>query len=289
MNGVDGGNRGGYPQAVGMWRWRWTDLAGLLIGGVGGGDGRRGTGGCWWWARGRVGRRLAMEGCGSYGAGLARFLALPGAKAVFECGAAHGVGERRGGKNDVVDAHLGRRRVGERRGVDLRVVTGVASSCAGYLLERRGAVRARTAALNQLDARDRDPGPEICVNSWSRCARGEGEGRWLGCGRGQAAPPNVLRRSLVASSTRHRDPARSISNSVAWSPVSRPNLLGECGVGRRLRGATARLQRRTRGGWQAKHPSPRSPAPPRSTHPAESSNATGSTAAATTSSTGRCT
>lgn len=93
---------------------------------------------------------FAVEGAGSYGAGLVRFLERAGV-AVYECERPRRH-ERRRGKSDLIDAALAARRLlaGERlslprgggRREDLRLL----------LLERRGAMQARNAALNQLSA-----------------------------------------------------------------------------------------------------------------------------------------
>src|SRR5229473_1985765 len=71
---------------------------------------------------------FAVEGTGSYGAGLVRFLERAGVD-VFECERPRRQ-ERRRGKSDLIDAALAARRL--------------------LLLERRGAMQARNAALNQL-------------------------------------------------------------------------------------------------------------------------------------------
>jgi hypothetical protein len=93
---------------------------------------------------------FAVEGRGSYGAGLVRFLEHAGVS-VYECERPRRQ-ERRRGKSDLIDAALAARRLlgGERlslprgagRREDLRLL----------LLERRSALQARTAALNQLSA-----------------------------------------------------------------------------------------------------------------------------------------
>lgn len=93
---------------------------------------------------------FAVEGAGCYGAGLARFLVAAGA-AVYECERPRR-SERRRGKSDLIDATLAASRLvagaplarlrGEGPREDLRLL----------LLERRSAVRARTVALNQLQA-----------------------------------------------------------------------------------------------------------------------------------------
>src|SRR5436190_5309168 len=93
---------------------------------------------------------FAVEGTGSYGAGLVRFLESVRV-GVYECERPRRQ-ERRRGKSDLIDAALAARRLlsGERlslprgggRREDLRLL----------LLERRGAMQARNAALNQLNA-----------------------------------------------------------------------------------------------------------------------------------------
>jgi transposase len=89
---------------------------------------------------------FAIEGTGSYGAGLVRFLERTDV-AVYECERPRRQ-ERRRGKNDLIDAALAARRLlagerlslprGDGRREDLRVL----------LLERRGAMRARTPPLS---------------------------------------------------------------------------------------------------------------------------------------------
>ena len=94
---------------------------------------------------------FAIEGTGSYGAGLVRFLERAGV-GVFECERPRR-GERRRGKSDLIDAALAARRLlsgeplsrprgGGGRREDLRLL----------LLERRSAMQARNAAINQLHA-----------------------------------------------------------------------------------------------------------------------------------------
>src|SRR5918996_6662629 len=100
------------------------------------------------WARELGVPTFAIEGAGCYGAGLVRFLERAGVT-VFE-GERPRRHERRRGKSDLIDAALAARRLlaGERpslprgRREDLRLL----------LLERRGAMQARNAALNQLSA-----------------------------------------------------------------------------------------------------------------------------------------
>src|SRR5262249_35493202 len=109
----------------------------------------RATGACFA-GRSSSGCPPSLLRAGSYGAGLVRLLERAGV-IVFECERPHRR-ERRRGKSDLIDAALAARRLlsGERlslprgggRREDLRLL----------LLERRGAMRARNAALNQLNA-----------------------------------------------------------------------------------------------------------------------------------------
>jgi transposase len=103
------------------------------------------------WAQ-QLGRpAFAVEGCGSYGAGLADFLAVAGI-AVFECERPRRR-ERRRGKSDLIDAALAARRLVSGEGLSLPRGGGLARERLRLLLlERRGVVEARTAALNQLHA-----------------------------------------------------------------------------------------------------------------------------------------
>src|SRR6266487_6804238 len=93
---------------------------------------------------------FALEGSGSYGAGLARFLQAAGCS-VYECERPRR-GERRRGKNDLIDAALAARRVVTGEGLSLSRGGGRREQLRLLLVERRGAVRARTAAYNQLSA-----------------------------------------------------------------------------------------------------------------------------------------
>jgi transposase len=102
------------------------------------------------WARSLGQPAFGIEGCGSYGAGLARFLA-DHTEPVFACERPRR-GERRRGKNDLIDATLAARRVVSGEGLSVPRGGGQRERLRVLLLERRGATRARTAALNQLDA-----------------------------------------------------------------------------------------------------------------------------------------
>jgi transposase len=91
---------------------------------------------------------FGVEGCGSYGAGLVRFLEAERIT-VYECDRPRR-GERRRGKNDLIDAALAARRVGSGEGLSVPRGGGQREQLRLLLLERRGAARERTAALNQL-------------------------------------------------------------------------------------------------------------------------------------------
>jgi transposase len=93
---------------------------------------------------------FAVEGGGSYGAGLVRYLERAGV-AVWECERPRRQ-ERRRGKSDLIDAALAGRRLLSGAGLCLARGGGRREDLRLLLLERRSAVQARTAALNQLRA-----------------------------------------------------------------------------------------------------------------------------------------
>jgi transposase len=93
---------------------------------------------------------FAVEGCGSYGAGLARFLEMRGCR-VCECERPRR-GDRTRGKNDRIDAALAARRLLSGSGLSTPRGGGQREHLRVLLVERRGAIQARTAALNQLHA-----------------------------------------------------------------------------------------------------------------------------------------
>jgi transposase len=93
---------------------------------------------------------FAVEGSGSYGAGLVRFLEAAGVD-VFECERPRRE-ERRRGKSDLIDAALAARRLLSGERLSLPRGGGRREELRLLLLERRGAMQARNAALNQLSA-----------------------------------------------------------------------------------------------------------------------------------------
>jgi transposase len=93
---------------------------------------------------------FAIEGSGSYGAGLVRFLERARVS-VYECERPRRQ-ERRRGKSDLSDAALAARRLLGSERLSLPRGGGRREDLRLLLLERRSAMQARTAALNQLSA-----------------------------------------------------------------------------------------------------------------------------------------
>jgi transposase len=102
------------------------------------------------WARALGEPVFAVEGGGSYGAGLVRFLAAAG-EAVYECERPARRGRGRG-KSDLIDAALAARRLLAGEGLSRPRGGGRREDLRLLLLERRGLVRAETATRNQLQA-----------------------------------------------------------------------------------------------------------------------------------------
>jgi transposase len=102
------------------------------------------------WARELGVPAFAVEGSGSYGAGLVRFLQRAGVS-VYECERPRRQ-ERRRGKSDLIDAALAARRLLAGDSLSLPRGGGWREDLRLLLLERRGARQAHTAALNQLSA-----------------------------------------------------------------------------------------------------------------------------------------
>ena len=102
------------------------------------------------WARELGEPAFAVEGTGSYGAGLVRFLEQAGVPA-YECERPRRQ-ERRRGKNDLTGAGLAARQLLSGEGPSIPRGGGPREDLRLLLLERRSAVQARSAALNQLRA-----------------------------------------------------------------------------------------------------------------------------------------
>jgi len=94
--------------------------------------------------------KVGVEGTGTYGAGLARHLAAQGIE-VVEVDRPDRRTRRRQGKSDPIDAIAAARAVlaGTARGAP-KTRTGPVEAIRALRVARRGAVKARTAALNQL-------------------------------------------------------------------------------------------------------------------------------------------
>jgi len=103
----------------------------------------------WEWADELGEPVFAIEGTGSYGHGLAVFLAAVGAE-VFECERPRRR-DRRAGKSDLIDAEQAARRLlSGQRLARPRAGSPVRDDLRVLLVQRQSAVQARTAALNQL-------------------------------------------------------------------------------------------------------------------------------------------
>jgi transposase len=180
------------------------------------------------WAQELGASAFAVEGTGSYGAGLVRYLKRADV-AVYECERPRRQ-ERRRGKNDLIDAALAARRLlageslslprGDGRREDLRLL----------LLERRGAMRARNAALNQLSALVvTAPEPlreRLGALSGERLARAAARLRpSTGIGNG------VLRRLGRRVELLSKEVAEAERALAALLAEVAPELLEECGVG----------------------------------------------------------
>jgi transposase len=103
------------------------------------------------WMR-RLGRvtRVGIEGTGSYGAGLTRYLTAAGVT-VIEVNRPDRRTRRQRGKSDPIDAEAAARavRAGEATAIP-KDRTGIVEAIRVLRVTRAGAVKARTAALNQL-------------------------------------------------------------------------------------------------------------------------------------------
>ena len=171
---------------------------------------------------------FAVEGAGSYGAGLVCFLERAGI-AVYECERPHRQ-ERRRGKSDLIDPALAARRLLSGEGLSVPRGGGRREDLRLLLLERRSAVQARSAALNQLSAllvtAPDDLRERLGALSGERLARAAARLR---------PRPDVI--SGVLSRLGRR--VAQLSKEVAETEESlafilaevAPDLLEECGVG----------------------------------------------------------
>jgi transposase len=185
----------------------------------------------WRWALELGEPAFAVEGTGSYGAGLARFLVTAGAE-VYECERPRRA-ERRRGKSDLIDATLAAGRLVSNSSLARVRGGGVRDELRLLLLERRGAVRARTAAFNQLQAVV-VTAPES-LRSRLRGLAGQQLARAAARVRGREGESAVLAGVLRRLARRVRDLAREIDelDRELEAIVTRlvPELLEESGVG----------------------------------------------------------
>ncbi len=171
---------------------------------------------------------FAVEGSGSYGAGLVRFLQLAGV-AIWACERPRRR-ERRRGKSDLIDAALAARRLLSGDGLCLPRGGGRREELRLLMIERRSAIQARTAALNQLSA--------IVVTAPEplRQRLGRLSGERLAGAAARLRPGDDVRTAVV-----HRLGRRAERLSHEVTEVDRrlleiltevaPALLAECGVG----------------------------------------------------------
>lgn len=181
----------------------------------------------WEWACSLGEPAFAVEGAGSYGAGLARYLAERGAL-VFECERPTRR-DRRRGKSDRVDAAAAARRLLAGEGLAKLRGFGVREQLRVLLLERRSARQAQTAALNQLHALVITAPPAL------RCQLERLRGLPLARGaagiRAQQGPAASLRRLGRRVLTLAADVRTIDSELEALVSELAPALLAECGVG----------------------------------------------------------
>jgi transposase len=188
----------------------------------------------WQWA-GELGEAaFALEGTGSYGAGLARFLEAVGAS-VYEC-ERPARRERRRGKNDPRDALLAARRLlAGDEGLSAVRGGGRRESLRVLLVERRSAEKARTDALNQLHGlvvtapeRLRTRLGTLADEHLARAAAGlrarPGDDE-------EAVLVDVLRRLGRRTLALGRELSEIERRLLALLRALAPDLLGECGIG----------------------------------------------------------
>lgn len=185
----------------------------------------------WSWAQELGEPAFAIEGAGSYGAGLARFLVSAGA-AIYECERPRRV-DRRRGKSDLLDATLAAARLLSGTPLARLRGGGVREDLRLLLLERRGVVRAHTAALNQLQAVV-VTAPEA-LRSRLRGLNGQQLARSVARLRERQDESTVVRGVLrrIARRVRSLDEELAELERELEAVVSElvPELLDECGVG----------------------------------------------------------
>jgi transposase len=171
---------------------------------------------------------FAVEGGGSYGAGLVRYLERAGV-AVWECERPRRQ-ERRRGKSDLIDAALAARRLLSGEGLCWARGGGRREELRLLLLERRSAIQARTVALNQLSALLLTA-PEQ-VRKRLRALSGERLARAAASLRPCPEVSNGVLRRLGRRVERLTKEVVEVEQRLALLLAEvAPALLGECGVG----------------------------------------------------------
>jgi transposase len=171
---------------------------------------------------------FAIEGTGSYGAGLVRFLERAGVR-VYECERPRRE-ERRRGKSDLIDAALAARRLLGGKGLSFPRGGGRREDLRLLLLERRSAMRARNAALNQLSAL------LVTAPDHLRARLGALSGDRLAQAAARLRPrpevmTGVLRRLGQRAVRLSQEVAETERALAALLAQVAPDLLEECGVG----------------------------------------------------------
>jgi transposase len=164
---------------------------------------------------------FAIEGTGSYGAGLVRFLEQAGVR-VYECERPRRE-ERRRGKSDLIDAALAARRLLGGKGLSF-------PRGGGRREDLRSAMRARNAALNQLSAL------LVTAPDDLRARLGALSGDRLAHAAARLRPrpevmTGVLRRLGQRAVRLSQEVAESERALAALLAHVAPDLLEECGVG----------------------------------------------------------
>jgi transposase len=185
----------------------------------------------WRWAKQLGEPAFAIEGAGSYGAGLARFLTACGAR-VYESERPQRR-QRRRGKSDPIDAAIAARRLLAGEGLSGLRGGGAREDLRLLLLERRGLVQAQTATLNRLHAvvlaaPDRIRKRLVGVRGQrlpAACARLRADAQ------GEQVPVAVLRRLSRRARALAAELAELERELEQRVEALVPELLEECGVG----------------------------------------------------------
>jgi transposase len=174
---------------------------------------------------------VGVEGCGSWGAGLARHLNAEGV-AVVEVNRPNRQNRRRRGKSDPVDAEAAARAVlnGEATATP-KSGDGPVEALRQLRVARAGAMKARTAAANQLhsltDTAPEEPAARARLGSARRLKPDEAEVLVAGYGAGKtmkelAAEFGISRQTVAAHLRRAKAPVRrrSLSQKQATELVA---------------------------------------------------------------------